>query len=362
MPVLRLSQRVQQTDQTALYLIKANSISITQDQGSPWVSYGFWFSSSNCIVIVDKLRLLALMNGDESVLLSIRGVVVATPEGITRLFSSFKPMSCMVDVAVMSVIDADWLCENVRLFANLEYKTVKPDVPKAVVAFIATARELTLSCTIGMLAELKRTYMFSEDFEDIPGDKSNGSELVRSTAIVYLSACFDERKRRWRTIWQPLIMMGKFQVTSPITEEEAKVTILSSLSSVPSIVYAQETPELPAPPPVKTKRVLSDKQRQHVVKANARRVEILVEAKATRVAAALELKRQNDTVTEYELAVKLASKYGFSTNDQPTMTQPTQPTPSNLSNYTEENRVEETPRQPPLRYQMSPPVKPIRYV
>ncbi|KAJ1619603.1 hypothetical protein T492DRAFT_848432 [Pavlovales sp. CCMP2436] len=107
--------------------------------------------------------------------------------------------------------------------------------------------------------------------------------------------------------------MEKIQIpqqSKTITEEETEIKI----APVQTPVQAPVQEPFNVPPPVKLKRILSEKQKLNYLKANARRLEILADANAIRVAAALEVKRQSGAITEYELAVKLASKYGFNTN------------------------------------------------
>ncbi|KAJ1625119.1 hypothetical protein T492DRAFT_844220 [Pavlovales sp. CCMP2436] len=146
--------------------------------------------------------------------------------------------------------------------------------------------------------------------------------------------------------------MEKIQILlqfNTITEEETEVKI----APVQTPVQAPVQEPLDVPPPVKVKRTLSEKQKLNYLKANARRLEILADLKAIRVAAALELKRQSDAITVYELAVKLASKYGFNTN-------------ASAANRQEESKTEEptqAPPPPPLRYQMQPPSRPpMQYI
>ncbi|KAJ1639112.1 hypothetical protein T492DRAFT_833141 [Pavlovales sp. CCMP2436] len=127
-----------------------------------------------------------------------------------------------------------------------------------------------------------------------------------------------------------------------VTEEETTVKI------APVQTPIQESPDVV--PVVKPKRIQSEKQKLNYLKANARRLEILAEAKATRVAAALEVKRNEDAITEYEMAIRLAAKYGFNTQMNPPVHHP---------------KEEETkqPEIPALRYQTQLPQKPpIRYV
>ncbi|KAJ1615927.1 hypothetical protein T492DRAFT_851215 [Pavlovales sp. CCMP2436] len=90
-----------------------------------------------------------------------------------------------------------------------------------------------------------------------------------------------------------------------VIEEDATVTV-GFTSSIPPV---QEPP--PAVLEPKAKRPVSEKQRMNYLAANKRRLQILAEAKEVRVAAALEAKRIKESSAEYELAVRLAKKYGF---------------------------------------------------
>ncbi|KAJ1637923.1 hypothetical protein T492DRAFT_1140269 [Pavlovales sp. CCMP2436] len=139
--------------------------------------------------------------------------------------------------------------------------------------------------------------------------------------------------------------MEKVQILDPsqqITEEEPMVQI----STPDTLVPQTPTPLTPQTIPiVKPKRVASAAQKLNYLKANARRLEILSDAKAHRVAAAAELKANQDAINEYELALRLATKYGFNTQ------QPPKPTPAPI----EEVRQPEPPQ---LRYQMQPPARP----
>ncbi|KAJ1619685.1 hypothetical protein T492DRAFT_848364 [Pavlovales sp. CCMP2436] len=141
--------------------------------------------------------------------------------------------------------------------------------------------------------------------------------------------------------------MEKVQILEPsqqITEEEPMVQI-----STPDLLVPQN-PTPPNIPIAKPKRVASAAQKLNYLKANARRLEILSDAKAHRVAAAAELKANQDAINEYELALRLATKYGFNTQQPPKLA----PAP-----------IEEVrqPEQPQLRYQMQPPARPpMRYV
>ncbi|KAJ1629395.1 hypothetical protein T492DRAFT_840818 [Pavlovales sp. CCMP2436] len=131
--------------------------------------------------------------------------------------------------------------------------------------------------------------------------------------------------------------MEKIQIpqqSNTVTEEEAEESSTSNVAPAPV---------------VKAKRTLSDKQKLNYLKANARRLEILADAKATRVAAALEIKRQSDAITEYEMALKLATEYGFNTNTANALA---------ASRPEEETSSVPPPPLPPLRYQMQPPSRP----
>ncbi|KAJ1616110.1 hypothetical protein T492DRAFT_851061 [Pavlovales sp. CCMP2436] len=72
------------------------------------------------------------------------------------------------------------------------------------------------------------------------------------------------------------------------------------------------TPPIPdVPPPVKAKRIPSEKQKLNYLAANKRRVQILADAKAIRMATADEKAREKAALDEYALAIKLSAKYGF---------------------------------------------------
>ncbi|KAJ1632004.1 hypothetical protein T492DRAFT_838768 [Pavlovales sp. CCMP2436] len=141
--------------------------------------------------------------------------------------------------------------------------------------------------------------------------------------------------------------MEKVQIletSQQVTEEEPMVQLAHQDS-----LATQNQTQPDVVPIAKPKRVHSAAQKLNYLKANARRLEILADAKAIRVAAAIELKANQDAINEYELALRLATKYGFSTQ------QPKQAPPPS-----EEVRQ---PEQPQLRYQMQPPARPpIRYV
>ncbi|KAJ1635615.1 hypothetical protein T492DRAFT_835919 [Pavlovales sp. CCMP2436] len=222
---------------------------------------------------------------------SMRVVVVATPVGMKRLFSSFMPMSCMVDVAVMIVIEAVWLQIG----------------PTGIVANWYGSRQ-------GQRCSVK---------ED---------ELV----VVYITKAI-------------LKDMEKIQIptqASTVTEEETDVKI----SSVQTPVQESTPPDVVPEPVVKPKRIQFEKQKLNYLKANARRLEILADAKATRVAAALEIKRNDDAILEYEMAIRLAAKYGFNTQTIPQVT-----------NRPKEEEIKQAAL--PLRYQTQPPSRPpMQYV
>ncbi|KAJ1635751.1 hypothetical protein T492DRAFT_835780 [Pavlovales sp. CCMP2436] len=145
--------------------------------------------------------------------------------------------------------------------------------------------------------------------------------------------------------------MEKVQISTPlqqVTEEEPMVQIAPIKASPQTQTQTPTPPDLV--PVVKPKRVHCEKQKLNYLKANARRLEILAEAKANRVAAALEVKINQDAINEYELALRLAAKYGFST-------QQTKPVPPPRE---EEVRQAEPPA---LRYQTQPLARPpMRHV
>ncbi|KAJ1629136.1 hypothetical protein T492DRAFT_841075 [Pavlovales sp. CCMP2436] len=107
-----------------------------------------------------------------------------------------------------------------------------------------------------------------------------------------------------------------------VIEEAATVTVAPMGVTPRSLPPVQEpTPAVPEP---KAKRPVSEKQRMNYLAANKRRVQILAEAK--------------ESIAEYELAVRLAHKYGFAavplqqTMEAPVESKeayaPTPPTPS----------------------------------
>ncbi|KAJ1619792.1 hypothetical protein T492DRAFT_848300 [Pavlovales sp. CCMP2436] len=139
--------------------------------------------------------------------------------------------------------------------------------------------------------------------------------------------------------------------TAPVTNETA------SDSTAPVAVQSAVQADVPA---VKVKRATSEKQRKNYLAANARREQILADAKVLRVAEANEKKREKDAFEEYATATRLALKYGFSVPTQPT--QPTQPPTQSVAVPVAPVRaakVEMVP--PPLRYYERPPTT-IRFV
>ncbi|KAJ1637364.1 hypothetical protein T492DRAFT_1126455 [Pavlovales sp. CCMP2436] len=128
-------------------------------------------------------------------------------------------------------------------------------------------------------------------------------------------------------------------------------------------------------PVVKAKRVMSEKQRNNYPAANARRVQILADAKILRVAEATEKAKEKAALAEYATAMRLAHKYGFTVPNQsnqsnhfnqPYLPYPPPPTPS-VSDHGASVRAAEfvTPSAPqtppPIRYYERPPTS-IRYV
>ncbi|KAJ1629381.1 hypothetical protein T492DRAFT_840859 [Pavlovales sp. CCMP2436] len=83
-------------------------------------------------------------------------------------------------------------------------------------------------------------------------------------------------------------------------------------------VTVESTPVTPSTPPIsdtptKPKRIASEKQKLSYLAANKRRVQILADAKSLRLAAADEQAREKAALEEYALAIKLSTKYGFTT-------------------------------------------------
>ncbi|KAJ1638659.1 hypothetical protein T492DRAFT_833578 [Pavlovales sp. CCMP2436] len=114
----------------------------------------------------------------------------------------------------------------------------------------------------------------------------------------------------------PKLAKNETHVSEAVTEETAAVSI-APMGFTASLPIQETTSAVLEPKP---KRATLEKQRMNYLAANARRVQILAEAKEIRVAAALEVKRQMKSIFEYELAVRLAHKYGFN----PALTQATE--------------------------------------
>ncbi|KAJ1622622.1 hypothetical protein T492DRAFT_846156 [Pavlovales sp. CCMP2436] len=147
--------------------------------------------------------------------------------------------------------------------------------------------------------------------------------------------------------------MEKVQIPVPlqqVTEGESMLQI-APLQDSPATQPATQPQTQPDVVPVaKPKRVHSAAQKLNYLKANARRLEILADAKAIRLAAAAELKANQDAINEYELALRLATKYGFNT-----------PQPKPVPPPREEEVRQQEPQQP--RYQSQSPARlSIRYV
>ncbi|KAJ1636679.1 hypothetical protein T492DRAFT_835095 [Pavlovales sp. CCMP2436] len=166
---------------------------------------------------------------------------------------------------------------------------------------------------------------------------------------------------------------------SKVTEEPATVTIaehhtppvVEKETIEPSPVTTPSTPStstatLPPTPdaPAKTKRIPSEKQRLNYLAANKRRVQILADAKAIRVAAAYEKAREKAAIEEYALAIKLSTKYGFNTSQASSVQSAPQPVASPVqqaSNYESEGASTVIAEPPPFRYYEKPAIS-IRYV
>ncbi|KAJ1640653.1 hypothetical protein T492DRAFT_831924 [Pavlovales sp. CCMP2436] len=161
---------------------------------------------------------------------------------------------------------------------------------------------------------------------------------------------------------------------SGVIEEQASVTITASTSTNtvstetinPPVVTPDPTPPSPpsppTPPTTKPKRVLSEKQKLNYLAANARRVQILADAKKIRELEASEKERERAACQEYALALRLAGKYGFTIPSQLSSpsslpqanqsSQPSQPLPQTYHN--------EVVQQPAIQY-YTPPARVIRY-
>ncbi|KAJ1623466.1 hypothetical protein T492DRAFT_883565 [Pavlovales sp. CCMP2436] len=106
--------------------------------------------------------------------------------------------------------------------------------------------------------------------------------------------------------------------------------------------------------------------------ANKRRVQILAEAKEVRVAAALKAKRIKESIAEYELAVRLAHKYGFAAIPPPQASEapveskeayaPTPPTPELLVYTRRPVIIERAPRVDLPRKERTPESVPPAYL
>ncbi|KAJ1638169.1 hypothetical protein T492DRAFT_833818 [Pavlovales sp. CCMP2436] len=127
----------------------------------------------------------------------------------------------------------------------------------------------------------------------------------------------------------------------PLTIE--KVTIEPTPVTTPPASTA--TPD--APPP-----------RLNYLAANERRVQILADAKAIRVAAADEKAREKAALDEYALAIKLSAKYGFTAATPPVPSVPQAAPPVQQAQEKEGSSIVEPP---PFRYFEKPPIS-IRYV
>ncbi|KAJ1630973.1 hypothetical protein T492DRAFT_839624 [Pavlovales sp. CCMP2436] len=154
------------------------------------------------------------------------------------------------------------------------------------------------------------------------------------------------------------------QTVTPVTNEVASVSVdplAAPLAAPPAVPLAQSD----APVAVKTKRATSEKQRKNYLAANARRVQILADAKILRVAEAYEKKREKDAFEEYATATRLALKYGFTVPNQLYQHhQPNQPPTQSVAIPVAPVRAAEIEMAlppPPLRYYERPPTS-IRYV
>ncbi|KAJ1616244.1 hypothetical protein T492DRAFT_850958 [Pavlovales sp. CCMP2436] len=161
-----------------------------------------------------------------------------------------------------------------------------------------------------------------------------------------------------------------------VIEEPASVTITASTSTNtvstetinPPVVTPDHHPTPPSPPSAqqttKPKRVLSEKQKLNYLAANARRVQILADAKKNRELEASEKERERAACQEYALALRLAGKYGFTVPSQlsssPSLQQANQSSQPPLQHlqqtYPYHNEVvQQQPQQQQLQQQQQPP-------
>ncbi|KAJ1631352.1 hypothetical protein T492DRAFT_839271 [Pavlovales sp. CCMP2436] len=139
------------------------------------------------------------------------------------------------------------------------------------------------------------------------------------------------------------------------TNQPAQVTP----TATPPVASPPALPSIPIAAPIKAKRIPPEKQKLNYLAANARRVQILADAKRIREAEASEKAREKAACEEFKLAIQLASKYGFvpgsnqipqtpstSQSHQLPHQQPTQPEVDHI---------------PPIQYYERPPIT-LRYV
>ncbi|KAJ1640838.1 hypothetical protein T492DRAFT_831835 [Pavlovales sp. CCMP2436] len=157
--------------------------------------------------------------------------------------------------------------------------------------------------------------------------------------------------------------------TSKVTEEPSTVSIAEhytppsiekvTIESTPVTTPPASTPPIPdVPPPVKAKRIPSEKQKLNYLAANKRRVQILSDAKALRMAAADEKAREKAALDEYALAIKLSAKYGFTATPASQVPQAVPPVQQAHETGGSSSVVVEPP---PFRYFEKPAIS-IRYV
>ncbi|KAJ1632107.1 hypothetical protein T492DRAFT_838682 [Pavlovales sp. CCMP2436] len=155
---------------------------------------------------------------------------------------------------------------------------------------------------------------------------------------------------------------------SKVTEEPSTVSIAEqhiplanekvTIEPTPDTTPPASTATPDAPPPVKPKRIPSEKQKLNYLAANKRRVQILADAKALRVAAADEKAREKAALDEYALAIKLSTKYGFTATPAPPVPQAAPPVQQAHETGGSSSVVVEPP---PFRYFEKPAIS-IRYV
>ncbi|KAJ1640274.1 hypothetical protein T492DRAFT_832242 [Pavlovales sp. CCMP2436] len=140
-------------------------------------------------------------------------------------------------------------------------------------------------------------------------------------------------EKKSAVIEEPTTVSIDQQHTPPVIE---RVTV----EPTPVTPPASTPPISDTPPHAKPKRIPSEKQKLNYLAANKRRVQILADAKALRMAAADEKAREKAALDEYALAIKLSSKYGFTTPPAPPLPQSAPP----VQQAHEASKMEVTPK------------------